>query len=214
MPQQHRAHATRDAILSAAAEEFDRSGYAATPLSAILRRSGVTKGAFYFHFPSKEALAATLVEMQAATWPELQKRWDQRSLDPLRRMIGLITDTARVLAGDTVVRAGVRLATEGEVSGLGSDVLYPRWEPVLAGLLEQAQQEGLLREGVRPERAARMLHAVVTGARAISWTTDRCTRLVERTDEMWPLVLPGIARDSWLQDWLAERARWPATDPE
>lgn len=57
MPQQERAHATREAIVSAAAGEFDRAGHAAISLNDILRRSGVTKGAFYFHFPSKEAVA-------------------------------------------------------------------------------------------------------------------------------------------------------------
>ena len=60
MPQQRRAQLTRRAILAAAAEEFDSTGYAGTTLNAVLRRSGITKGAFYFHFPSKEAVAEAL----------------------------------------------------------------------------------------------------------------------------------------------------------
>src|SRR5699024_8098595 len=50
MPQQRRARVTRGAILLAAAEEFERIGYSGATLGAVLRRSGVTKGAFYFHF--------------------------------------------------------------------------------------------------------------------------------------------------------------------
>ena len=60
MPQQRRAQLTRRAILIAAAEEFDRVGYDATSLNAILRRGGITKGAFYFHFSSKEDVAEAL----------------------------------------------------------------------------------------------------------------------------------------------------------
>ncbi|SHE51489.1 ScbR family autoregulator-binding transcription factor [Streptoalloteichus hindustanus] len=204
MPQQHRAHATRHAILTAAAEEFDRAGYAATPLSAILRRSGVTKGAFYFHFPSKEALAAALVHAQEAVWPELYQRWVDRGLDPLRTLVGIIDDLVRAVATDTVVRAGLRLSSESRVVDNELPSPYPLWERVLFEMFDQAAGAGLLREGVSPAVAARVLNAALVGARIISCSLNRCTDVVQRTREVWPLVLPGIAAEDWLADWTGE----------
>ena len=53
---QTRSKETRSHIMNAAIEEFSLSGYDATSVSDICREAGVSKGAFYHHFPSKQAL--------------------------------------------------------------------------------------------------------------------------------------------------------------
>ena len=53
---QTRSKETRRQIMNAAVEEFCRSGYDAASVSDICREAGVSKGAFYHHFPSKQAL--------------------------------------------------------------------------------------------------------------------------------------------------------------
>ncbi|MBU1700185.1 MAG: TetR/AcrR family transcriptional regulator [Candidatus Eisenbacteria bacterium] len=64
MPRQagRSAQQTRAIILDAAAEVLARQGYEAARVDDIARRSGVSKGAFYFHFPSKEEMALGLVD--------------------------------------------------------------------------------------------------------------------------------------------------------
>jgi hypothetical protein len=57
MTGQARAVATHQRILDAAVELFDEAGYGHTSLHDIIDRAGVTKGAFYYHFATKEALA-------------------------------------------------------------------------------------------------------------------------------------------------------------
>jgi AcrR family transcriptional regulator len=51
----------REAILSAALEEFAASGFAATRLDDIARRAGVAKGTIYLYFRDKESLFQELV---------------------------------------------------------------------------------------------------------------------------------------------------------
>ncbi|MGM1061055.1 ScbR family autoregulator-binding transcription factor [Saccharothrix sp. Mg75] len=193
MPQQHRAVATRDAILRAAAEEFDRLGYEGAALSAVLDRGGVTKGAFYFHFASKEALAAVLVRLQEELWPRLAGEWRARGLDPLSTAVGLVQDAAERLSRDVVLRAGVRLAADRELDHPGLAASHLRWEAVVGELLGDARAEGLLLAGVDPAAAARALCSAALGARLISVAASRCADYPERMREVWRLVLPGLA---------------------
>lgn len=66
MARQERAVRTRRAILEAAASVFDERGYEAATIADILTRAGVTKGALYFHFSSKQDLARGVLDEQFA----------------------------------------------------------------------------------------------------------------------------------------------------
>ncbi|HEY2299224.1 MAG TPA: TetR/AcrR family transcriptional regulator [Jatrophihabitans sp.] len=48
--------ATRDRVLDVAAELFADQGYDATSVAQVIERAGLTKGGFYHHFASKDAL--------------------------------------------------------------------------------------------------------------------------------------------------------------
>ena len=61
-PRQERSRATVDAILTAAAEVFERSGYDRTTTDAIAERAGFSVGTVYQYFPTKDALLRKLVE--------------------------------------------------------------------------------------------------------------------------------------------------------
>ena len=62
MRQAERSEATRGRILQAAENTFARGGYDGTGVAAICDRAGVTKGAFYHHFPSKQAVFLELLD--------------------------------------------------------------------------------------------------------------------------------------------------------
>ena len=59
---QIRAGVTRQRILVAATELFEDVGYGNTSLSDIVAHSHLSKGAFYYHFQSKESVAAALIK--------------------------------------------------------------------------------------------------------------------------------------------------------
>jgi AcrR family transcriptional regulator len=54
---------TRQRILAVAAHCFADGGYAATSIRDIARDVGVTVGAIYVHFPSKDRLLVAVYEM-------------------------------------------------------------------------------------------------------------------------------------------------------
>jgi len=61
MTSQRRPEETRESILSAALAGFAESGYEAMGVAEICQRAGVTKGAFYHYFPSKQAVFLELL---------------------------------------------------------------------------------------------------------------------------------------------------------
>ncbi|NHD16446.1 MULTISPECIES: ScbR family autoregulator-binding transcription factor [Actinopolyspora] len=197
MPQQRRAQLTRRAIVVAAAEEFDRAGYDAVPLSAILRRSGVTKGAFYFHFSSKEELALALVRLQAERWPRLQRAWLRRELDPLSIAVGMLNDAARLIEQDVVIRAGTQLARHRIAEDEESHELA--WEPLLQDLLRRSAVSGLLRPGVDPMAVARVAYTAVVGASVVG-CSEMGPGAAARMEEVWRVTLRGVASPEWLSN--------------
>jgi AcrR family transcriptional regulator len=89
---------TKRAILAAAAVEFAAHGYAGAGIDAILRRAGVSKGAFYFHFESKHAVADAVLEHA--------NRHPQHHEDLQRLIAAVAADTG------TLGRAALRLTVE------------------------------------------------------------------------------------------------------
>ena len=57
------AERTRERLVQAAAREIYRAGFQSASLETILAATGVTKGALYYHFDSKEALGLSLIHI-------------------------------------------------------------------------------------------------------------------------------------------------------
>jgi AcrR family transcriptional regulator len=78
LPKQARSAATVEAVLEAAAQVFERHGYAAGTTNRIAERAGVSIGSLYQYFPNKDAILVALVhrhlaESLVALEPHLKK---------------------------------------------------------------------------------------------------------------------------------------------
>lgn len=62
---------TRERILQAGYAVAGQSGVAAVTLDAVANRAGVSKGGLLYHFPSKEALVAGMVDGLCRTFADL-----------------------------------------------------------------------------------------------------------------------------------------------
>jgi AcrR family transcriptional regulator len=59
--QEERSQETQSRILAAAEQSFAEHGYDVTSVDSICRAAGVSKGAFYHHFPSKGSVFVALL---------------------------------------------------------------------------------------------------------------------------------------------------------
>jgi AcrR family transcriptional regulator len=75
------ASTTKTRILSAAYELFYKEGFARVSMDAIAEAGGVTKRTLYYHFDSKDALAAAMLDHQHFHALTLIQRWGKSSAE-------------------------------------------------------------------------------------------------------------------------------------
>src|ERR1017187_4209490 len=86
---------TRERLLQAAFREIHKSGYRGTDLKTLLEQAGVTKGAMYHHFASKEALGYAVVDdVIALITREKWLRPLQQTANPVDALIGIVQSTS------------------------------------------------------------------------------------------------------------------------
>ncbi len=90
----------RTRLLDAAMAVIRAQGYSATTVDDICRAAGLTKGAFFHHFPSKEELAVAAAAHFSAMAETLFGAAPYRSLaDPLDRLLGYIDFRGAIMDG-------------------------------------------------------------------------------------------------------------------
>ncbi|MGW8064699.1 ScbR family autoregulator-binding transcription factor [Streptomyces ziwulingensis] len=187
MAVQERGERSRRSILEAAARVFDERGYDAASTNEILARSGLTRGALYHHFPSKEAVAAALVaaRSEALVVPEQPVK--------LQAVVDLTLEYARRLQTDPVLRASVRLTVEQSSFGHPGVTPHQQSAITILGLLEVAARQGEVLPGVDLEEVTQFIVGAFIGVQLMSQVYSRRRDLVQRVRTMWRLLLPGIA---------------------
>jgi TetR/AcrR family transcriptional regulator, transcriptional repressor for nem operon len=159
---------TRERLLQAAFREIYRSGYQSAGLDTILSAAGVTKGALYYHFDSKEALGYAVVDEIIA--PDLRAKWLrplERGNDPINTLIGIVQSES-VRPED--VRGGCPLNNLAqEMSPLDERfrkrlaMVFRSWREGIATALREGQTKRIVRRDVKPAEAAGFLIATLEG---------------------------------------------------
>ncbi|WP_265415927.1 ScbR family autoregulator-binding transcription factor [Streptomyces otsuchiensis] len=186
LAKQERALRTRRAVLNAAAEIFGVRGYRATTIADVIAHAGVTKGALYFHFPSKRALADAIMEEQTRFGVV------RTSGSPLQQSIDMSLQVAHQLRRDPLLQAGTRIAIDTlfDESPLNP---FGRWAGVLSDGLRQAQEQGEILAHVDVQRTSQLFVGAYTGINIFSLAETRRADLPARVSFFWELLLPAIA---------------------
>ncbi|MEY9872685.1 AcrR family transcriptional regulator [Streptacidiphilus sp. MAP12-33] len=188
---QERAVRTRERVLDAAAEAFATRGFAQTTLETVVAGTGVSKGALYGHFRSKEELARALVAHAGNAWGMLLAQAGHGARDPLEALRVLTIGLAARLGADMRLRAAVRLASElpPDQHDLG-DPLGPL-PARMAELAALAQADRTVSPGHTPAAVATLLLATVVGAQALpGLRIDQ--ELPVGIEDLWPLLEAGL----------------------
>jgi AcrR family transcriptional regulator len=160
---------TRQTLLQAAFQEIYRSGFQAASLDNILSKAGVTKGALYHHFGSKQELGYAVVDELIRE--EILDRW-VRSLEKAENPIdGLLA----ILRGKDHPPFDQRLGCPlnnlaQEMSPLDEgfrkrlESVFREWREGIAKALRQGQERGQVSCDVDPLESAAFFLAALEGS--------------------------------------------------
>ncbi|GAA0573339.1 TetR/AcrR family transcriptional regulator [Paractinoplanes ferrugineus] len=182
---QTRAVRTRALILTSAAEEFAAHGYNGATLLGVVERTGMTKGALYGHFSSKDELAAVLIEEGG---DDLIARAEQsvEGLPALEALREAVLRIARQLRRDVSARSALRLTGEAPHLDRREPGLIMRLSVVLTRAVARTQQENHVLRAHSPRAVAQLLMSVFFEIPYPAPADD--ADVARRFDDLWSAV--------------------------
>lgn len=204
-----RADTTRLQILRAASRQFAHKSYSLVSLDDILADAEVTKGAMYFHFRSKHALASAIIEYRFAVAKSAVDELLALRLSGLETLIDISYLVAVDDIGDEAARAGLNLLESiGRADGLQARLLGD-WVAAFAAIAKRAVAEGDIVGHLDPEGISRLLVSMYLGLRQTSDLAES-ERFLGDLEQLWTLILPGIAtpdRVDYLTQFVRRRTK-------
>lgn len=166
MEEKQKSEETRNRILKAAEECFARYGYDSTGVAEICNTAGVSKGALYHHFRSKQAIFVEMFE----TWmrgfvAEMERVRDTAASIPdallrMAKMTGLIFQTA---AGQLPLFIEfLTKASRDPETWKATIAPYKFFRKFFTDLIHRGIEEGTMQEA-DPERIAQIIVAYGAG---------------------------------------------------
>jgi AcrR family transcriptional regulator len=196
---QARWEITRRKIIDAALDLYDEIGYAATGMGDIIERAKITKGALYYHFDSKEAVAADIVTRGGERILDTFLSVCEASAPAIENLICSSFALADHMARDKVARAAHRLAHTLGPGIEAATVVNRTWLAAVGTQLRRVDEEGDLRPDVDPDVAAEVIMAASIGTTLMSVEAPNSGDLPVRLLRMWEVLLPAIVPEQSLE---------------
>lgn len=208
---QERSERTRRRLVFAGAELFHRSGYANATLGEIAGAAGVTKGALYFHFASKDELADAVQRRGCRLLREAVRGLNESGVSPLQALIDATHWLARTLHEEPAIPASFRITKECGGHPSAQQDFQGAWLATVSDLLRMARDTGELPlggpadgtgdggaegDGLSPaerwESAEALVAAAVCGIEVLSGTGLSYGELRRKVAALWGLLLPSL----------------------
>ena len=178
---------TRKKIIDESLRLFCVRGYHNTSINDILEATGLTKGGFYGHFRSKEALWYAVYDEAMRIWRDVVFEGIAATSDPLERIQLLIENDIKHKLGNQVFEGGcffhsMLVELSGQSAALSSHLMrgFDQLAGLLCAWLKQADQQGRLKDNLNFDAIARYIIVALNGAAALH-ACSRDPAILEQT---------------------------------
>jgi AcrR family transcriptional regulator len=215
MARQVRSEVTRRKILNAAIEVFGEVGYAAAGWGTIIERTGMTKGALYHHFDSKESLASAIIEEGSQTLLNAFRNVCGPASPGLENLLHGTFTIVETLSSDETARAAEQLTCTLRGFNEAAGRFCTGLVELLAAEARRAISEGDLRKDLNPEVVSEAIVGAVFGTRLLSEAVSGVgpdggvVGDLARLTWVWEFLLPGIVSEaslSYFRQFLSREA--------
>jgi TetR/AcrR family transcriptional repressor of nem operon len=180
VPATAKGEATRAFLLRTAARVFAERGYTGTALTDLIAASGLTKGAFYFYFQSKSALALAVLADQQERWLRQVRDRVLSAGTALEQFQALAPSMLDLLTADPGAWSITRLTRDMATDpAMADEVSKPMgmWVDLIADIVARGQADGDLRRGLDPHHVAVVLVGAFDGIKTLTDVLDPGTQV-------------------------------------
>jgi AcrR family transcriptional regulator len=157
---------TRALLVDTALRVFAEHGYEEATVEEIVAAAGYSKGAFYFHFASKEDIFLELLEQWTSEQTERLRAFDETTPAAaalLESLEAFLSYGEREIVWPRLLVEFWAQARRHEAIRRGLGQAYAAWRLLLAQAFRRAAHSGLLSPQLDPDDAARLVLATHDG---------------------------------------------------
>ena len=180
---------TKSRILEAAQTLLSSHGYESTTIDDIITAAGVTKGAFYHYFKSKEHLCEVIIEQTHAAYQALVESLPAEA-QPIERLRAMLENLGSLNASGQWVHCRLILRLLAEPHPESSNIqhsLTAFWEwykGFYLDLITQCRQAGQLSNRHDPQQQTQFFLAMLAGMCLMSQFDPATPSLTETIDQI------------------------------
>ncbi len=162
--------ATRARILEVAFDEILRKGFQGLRVDEVLKVAGLTKGAFYHHFTSKQALGYAIID--EVLYERMREQWQIPLLqadNPIDAIIDICKDAREDLTVEQMATGCPLNNLTQEMSPLDEGFrkriagVWELWIQAMADALRKGQLAGQVRTDIDAENVSRFVVSSIEG---------------------------------------------------
>jgi TetR/AcrR family transcriptional repressor of nem operon len=164
---------TKERIIRECLQLFSQKGYYNTSINDILDAAGITRGALYGHFKSKEDIWQASYEEASRIWREMVLKGVDSISDPLERLERTIRNDMEEYIGRDTFEGGcfffnMLVEFSGQSATLSAQVLrgFQGFADLISQWLKEAEAKKLLRPKLDHEQIANFIILSLNGAAA------------------------------------------------
>jgi AcrR family transcriptional regulator len=194
---QHRSEETHNRILTASTHLFSKFGYDATGVAEICKAAGVSKGAFYHHFPTKQAVFMELLNSYMNSIEIGFNLMRQETHDvpqailQMAEMVGSLFQTADIHL--PIFLEFWSQANHDPQVWEATVAPFHRYQSYFAEMIQEGITAGSI-QPIDPHQAARVLVSLAVGLLMESLFNPQVTDWKNETRQSLELLLNGMAR--------------------
>jgi len=181
----------RQRLLEAAFSEIHKHGFQGMRVDAILEKTDLTKGAFYHHFSSKQALGIAVVdELIHGKITDIWLDTLNKSNDPISAIQDAFEKSAECYGMDILMlgcplnNLAQEMSPINEEFRLHINKIFHHWHVALVGVLQRGIQTGNIVGDIDPQSVATFILACVEGSIGLAKNERDLAPIIRTTDEI------------------------------
>jgi TetR/AcrR family transcriptional repressor of uid operon len=194
---QQRSQETQERILRAAQLVFARGGYDATSVAEICRQAGVSKGALYHHFPTKQSVFLALLEEWLTELDAGIEALRQEALDMPQALLQMAGLTRHIFnAADGRLTMFLEFWSQASLDPTvwqATIAPYRRYQRFFASLVREGIEAGSMRD-IDPDVAAHLIVSVAVGLLLQGLLDPEGEKWDQLPKQVVQLMLEGLIR--------------------